>query len=191
VGGDGDGPSGAVSTGPFTAAKGFRVRVRTDVNGNLQMANRPLRRQLAPANTPGLPRLAEVADVLKISEYDAPNWDTGSDRFRNCVEGWYPGSTAPHLHNRVHVWVGGDMAPSSSPNDPVFYLNHCNVDRIWAAWQQRRPNAPYRPGSGASADLFRHRLDDRVFSIFTAPDMAARPRDMLNVAATYTYDQLP
>ena len=26
------------------------------------------------------------------------------------------------------------MAPATSPNDPVFYLNHCNVDRIWEAW---------------------------------------------------------
>jgi len=40
----------------------------------------------------------------------------------------------PCVHNRVHVWVGGDMLPSSSPTDPVFYMNHCNIDRIWEAW---------------------------------------------------------
>src|SRR5829696_1697483 len=38
------------------------------------------------------------------------------------------------MHNQVHVWIGGDMGPATSPNDPVFYLNHCNVDRIWEAW---------------------------------------------------------
>jgi tyrosinase len=190
MGGSGTGAQGAVTTGPFTVAKGFRVRVRTDPDGALQMTNRALQRRLG-SGVNGLPRLAEVADVLKISEYDAPDWDTASDRFRNSLEGWYPRQTAPHLHNRVHVWIGGDMSPASSPNDPVFYLNHCNVDRIWAGWQQRHPAAPYRPASQASADLFRHRLGDPMFSIFTSQAQAARPRDMLNVASNYSYDELP
>ncbi len=34
-------------------------------------------------------------------------------------------------------WVGGDMAPGTSPNDPVFYLNHCNADRMWTSWMER------------------------------------------------------
>ena len=40
----------------------------------------------------------------------------------------------PRLRNLVHVWVGRDMSPGSSPNDPVFFLNHCNVDRH--GWQR-------------------------------------------------------
>jgi tyrosinase len=63
---------------------------------------------------------------------------------RNLVEGWQP--NPPAMHNRVHVWVGGDMSPASSPNDPVFFLNHCNVDRLWADWQQNHGNASYLPG---------------------------------------------
>jgi tyrosinase len=35
------------------------------------------------------------------------------------------------LHNRVHVWIG---AAGHLANDPAFYINHCNVDRIWEAW---------------------------------------------------------
>jgi hypothetical protein len=38
--------------------------------------------------------------------------------FRNLLEGWVPAETQPHLHNPVHPLVGGDMLPSSSPNDP-------------------------------------------------------------------------
>jgi len=49
---------------------------------------------------------------------------------RGPTAGLMPGST-----NRVHVWVGGSMLPMSSPNDPIFMLHHCNVDRIWAKWQ--------------------------------------------------------
>ena len=56
-----------------------------------------------------------------------------------------PAASAPAMHNRVHVWVGGGMAPGSSPNDPVFFLNHCFVDKIWHDWQQAAPDHLYAP----------------------------------------------
>lgn len=37
-------------------------------------------------------------------------------------------------HNRVHTGVGGDMATSMSPLDPIFWLHHANVDRNWSIW---------------------------------------------------------
>jgi len=37
-------------------------------------------------------------------------------------------------HNSVHGFVGGDMRTLMSPLDPIFWLHHCNVDRIWASW---------------------------------------------------------
>lgn len=39
-------------------------------------------------------------------------------------------------HNSMHGWVGGTLSnPTFSPMDPVFLLNHANVDRLWALWQ--------------------------------------------------------
>jgi tyrosinase len=35
------------------------------------------------------------------------------------------------------------MLPLTSPNDPIFLMNHCNVDRIWEAWTQK-PGGPGR-----------------------------------------------
>lgn len=29
----------------------------------------------------------------------------------------------------------------TSPLDPLFYLNHANVDRIWAQWQAQNPTS--------------------------------------------------
>jgi len=44
-------------------------------------------------------------------------------------------------HNDVHVFVRGDMITFMSPLDPVFWLHHCNVDRVWALWNSRNnPN---------------------------------------------------
>ena len=46
------------------------------------------------------------------------------------------------LHNALHVRVGGDMNfPVSAPLDPIFWVHHANVDRIWAMWSARPQNA--------------------------------------------------
>ncbi|KAJ9468938.1 Tyrosinase [Diplonema papillatum] len=47
--------------------------------------------------------------------------------YRYSIEG------APH--SAPHVFVGGHMARSSSPEDPLFWIHHCNLDRLWALWQ--------------------------------------------------------
>jgi hypothetical protein len=49
-------------------------------------------------------------------------------------------------HAAVHIAVGGTMNSSSSPADPIFFLHHANLDRIWAEWQQKntRSNPPNR-----------------------------------------------
>lgn len=42
-------------------------------------------------------------------------------------------------HNTIHVWVGGPGGLMSSFNtaagDPVFWLHHANVDRLWEVWR--------------------------------------------------------
>jgi tyrosinase len=42
-------------------------------------------------------------------------------------------------HNYVHGFIGGDMATFMSPLDPIFWLHHCNIDRIWSEWDARNP----------------------------------------------------
>lgn len=43
-------------------------------------------------------------------------------------------------HVPGHTWTGGTMASGRSPLDPLFYLHHCNLDRLWAIWQLNNPN---------------------------------------------------
>lgn len=39
-------------------------------------------------------------------------------------------------HNPVHDIIGNAMATMQSPIDPIFWLHHASVDRLWSAWQQ-------------------------------------------------------
>lgn len=44
-------------------------------------------------------------------------------------------------HNDGHNFIGGIMAnPMFSPRDPMFWLHHANVDRIWSEWQTKPEN---------------------------------------------------
>ena len=29
--------------------------------------------------------------------------------------------------------------PRISPNDPIFWMHHAQIDRIWSEWQKRNP----------------------------------------------------
>jgi len=44
-------------------------------------------------------------------------------------------------HNYIHgTFVRGNMAMSMSPLDPIFWLHHANIDRLWTEWVKRNPN---------------------------------------------------
>jgi tyrosinase len=182
------GSGNPVTTGPFRFNQNdpasFRVTIEANVNGQLVQTSHGLRRALG-TQIPTLPNKADTAGALRLTPYDAAPWSTSSAGFRNRLEGWAP-PAAPALHNRVHVWVGGDMLPSSSPNDPVFYMNHCNVDRIWEAWL-RRNGRTYVPAQSAPASLRGHRINDAMSSLISAP---MRPADLLDVPSLYVYDTL-
>ncbi|KAJ5890227.1 hypothetical protein N7504_011037 [Penicillium tannophilum] len=50
-----------------------------------------------------------------------------------------------YLHNNIHGWVGGDLNGHMSQIpvasfDPMFWLHHCNIDRIFALWQALNPD---------------------------------------------------
>jgi tyrosinase len=67
--------------------------------------------------------------------------ETDYSRFTGRIE------TSPH--NTGHVRVGvlpsgksGHMVDGLSPLDPIFWLHHCNIDRLWAEWQTARNMTP-------------------------------------------------
>jgi len=85
------------------------------------------------------PTSAEVSDAELETNYDSSPWNEISEGFRTALEGFNP----TRLHNQIHRWIFGHMILNTSPNDPLFFLNHCNVDRIWAKWQQDKSDYGY------------------------------------------------
>jgi tyrosinase len=184
---------GEVTQGPLAQ---LRVRLfQNAADGRLYVGPpRPIWRDAA-RGVPGLPDRTDQAWTLADGLFDRPNWDEAADSFRNKVEGFQDPRedraprTGPWMHNRVHVWVGGEMAPGSSPNDPVFWLNHCNVDRLWEAWMRRRGRT-YVPGPGQGPPG--HRANDPLFSIVwdsMTPSQVLDPTE--SGLDWYRYDSLP
>jgi len=179
------GQGSPVGTGPFVPSQ-FMVKIEANSAGTLVQTSHGLNRAFAVNGAPTLPKRANTASALGETIYDKAPWNSTSSGFRDHVEGWKPNLG---LHNRVHVWVGGDMLPSTSPNDPIFFMNHCNVDRVWEAWMQK-PGGPgriYAPADSAPVALLGHRLHDTLSSLLSG---TATPAQMLNVTSIYVYDSL-
>ena len=49
-----------------------------------------------------------------------------------------PGMLESQPHNLVHRAVGGYMGDFLAGADPVFWLHHGNVDRLWDVWMERQ-----------------------------------------------------
>ena len=44
-------------------------------------------------------------------------------------------------HNFVHGWVNGTMSfINIAPADPLFWMHHAQIDRLWSIWQSNNPN---------------------------------------------------
>jgi tyrosinase len=140
MGGDGDpNDNYIVKTGPFRQGE-----------WTLAVDGPDLRRSFGVL-VPTLPTPADVQAALQPYLYDVFPFDTGSpinDSFRNNIEGFNHPTAEPELHNRVHAWIGGSMAIPYSPNDPVFWMLHADIDRIWAQWEDSNPRL-YGPKVGA------------------------------------------
>jgi len=178
LGGDGAAINQVVTSGPF------RQGQWTIVNSSGVPAG-PLTRALGrDFRAPTLPTQGEINSVLAVTPYDGFPWNTNSDpSFRNELEGF----RGPNLHNRGHVWVSGSMLPMTSPNDPVFFMHHCMVDKVWHEWQLRFPNQGYLPINGGA---FGQNLTNPMDSTPVGP-IGNRPIDVLDSAVlNIQYDAL-
>ena len=92
-------------------------------------------------------RFAESRDVARVS-------GDGFDAF--CGRERAAGRVEAYGHNIIHMLVGGLMGSTrTAALDPVFWLHHCNVDRVWATWHQKNGDTAYpRPWKDVSMSGF-------------------------------------
>ncbi len=88
-----------------------------------------------------LPTPTELDFLMQFPTFDrAPYSEYAPRCFRNLLEGALDPKTAlptsiPFYHNAVHIFFGGTMMETpSAPNDPVFWLHHSFVDRVFEKW---------------------------------------------------------
>lgn len=100
-----------------------------------------------PVADPGLPRALNKKNLLKKWEIER-EWSKdllpSKKQLGAVLERRKFKPFQLHLesfHNLVHQAVGGDMRTSASPGDPIFWLHHANIDRLWAEWQKQHRGA--------------------------------------------------
>lgn len=91
------------------------------------------------------PTKTKIRDAQLIEKYDG----IFKGLWNNSIDSFFRTYMEMNLHDYIHDWIGGAMSnTSTAPNDPAFFLHHCNVDRLWAQWQDKYPNSKYVPQSG-------------------------------------------
>jgi tyrosinase len=185
MGGNGKGSDNwAVTDGPFRRGQ-WELRVRDTVDEPTY-----LRRQFgSEPDANSLPTWDDVKAALDATPFDVAPWNENSaSGFRNMAEGYIPpqynpATYIPRMHNRVHAWVGGSMIPITSPNDPVLFLHHCFMDKLWSDWQvlELQRGGPidhslYLPPHGARPG---HNLDDKMSPWNTVDWLHQSPSDVI------------
>ena len=157
----------------------------------------PLKRDLSLPSS--LPSVTDLRTTLSQTTYSS---------FQNMLESGSGLTSSNHMHNGIHGWVGGHMSSlTGSPFDPLFYLHHCNIDRLWAMWQmddhatlypaagakpKHGPTDAMYPWVGADAALYtsNYSFGSIVMPNFLALGMVANIDTLDHRALGYTYDTL-
>jgi tyrosinase len=122
-------------------------------------ANDPTTGHPPPARRKGPPNLKPEATDIDLILNHSNTQQTGIARqndytkFTYAIEGWgiRPDRSQLRAHNQGHAWIGGIMNnTSTSPTDPMFWLHHAEIDRLWHSWRQTHPN-PAPPLAGADS----------------------------------------
>lgn len=92
-------------------------------------------------------------------------------------------------HNRVHMQIGGFMSdPATAALDPIFWLHHCNIDRLWEVWRNQGSQfrSPQTADWLSTVPFPMHDGDNNAFTYFS--------KDMLDTTTVlhgYQYDNVP
>lgn len=110
-----------------SSAEGWPVRITRSGN------EEALRRLNSGSSWPSAE--AEVRALVEFTER-FPDFHTAWVVWMGIEAGLGSQGFPQLTHNSGHNFIGGNMSdPMFSPNDPMFWLHHANVDRLWHVWQ--------------------------------------------------------
>ncbi len=104
---------------------------------------------------------ATLRAAVSIDVIDTIIATTGFENFGSAKATAHSDSVGDNLlesqpHNHVHVAVGGLMGQFLSPVDPIFFMHHSNIDRIWDVWTRKQVAAGLDPlPEGADLDAWK------------------------------------
>lgn len=160
-------------------------------------------RQTSPLNINGgdpLPaaavttRAALAESVYTKSNPGATSGFGGSKTGFSHAGSGFPGPLEQTPHGDVHVMVGGGGGFMSSFGtaalDPVFWLHHCNLDRLWERWL-RAAAGGHPPGKNPTDSAWRNRKFVLINRNGNRVSLAVK--DVLDIEGklNYTYSGLP
>jgi tyrosinase len=91
------------------------------------------------ANILGVPKVVDLVGRSGLIDiFSGATSPKGTDQREDSETGEL--ESGPHNH--VHSTILGDMGTFMSPLDPIFWLHHCNIDRIWASWSRVSGHQP-------------------------------------------------
>jgi tyrosinase len=95
-----------------------------------------------------------ILDLFPATPFQPDPWGQFSNHTWNSI---HPGqgtlTSLESIHDSVHVDVGGSGHmgdPAVAAFDPIFWLHHCQVDRLLALWQAAFPTTYVSSGPGST-----------------------------------------
>jgi len=98
--------------------------------------------------------------------------ETGSMSWSVGLKGLNITNEGGDMHNLGHGGIGGEMVDVfNSANDPLFFMHHMGMDRLWSLWQDQDPKRITDVGKPTGFfDLAPLKLDSMLWMGFAAPD---------------------
>ncbi|CCO28266.1 hypothetical protein BN14_02261 [Rhizoctonia solani AG-1 IB] len=94
-------------------------------------------------------------------------------------------------HDNIHRAVGGDLRRQYSPNEPLFFVHHAQVDRMWTLWQGRNKTrlSDYGGNTVQNVTVDTASLDDTMKYMGLAEDRPVESlMDTLSNGLCYKYE---
>ena len=119
-----------------------------------------------------------------------PGFGGGARRPNGQILPNQPGTFEGFPHGNIHVDVGGNgwmRWPWLAARDPIFWLHHCNIDRLWERWRTQpgrvEPAGEWRTQNYSFYDRDKQRVTRRVEEFLTLATLGYKYDDVAAPAA--------